>query len=307
MKNLKFSFLFIFCGFLSASAWSNAKVIGNGGNVVVCENLQGQIIKAELLDLFEGKALYNFNYVEDPTPALVQVLKYTDKLSYAGSPVSAINLSADVQNIYANIHMLPSGVGLEPIADSEHFILPKGCRVVQTVNYRDWKKIYVDSDVWNFLSETQKAALLLHEAIYAYYREGNFEFQGEINSVRARYAVASLFSNRSVEAVDHLKDIAGNGYLHCLTEEFPISEFFMYKNSTNKFIAQFRYYFNRVALTRSWLESDDKKIFTGEIKSAFEPGVLMQLNFNTPTTGTIYLNGAGKGPSKFTCASNIKY
>jgi hypothetical protein len=299
---MKISKIYLLIGLLFPSLiFANAKVIGNGGNVVICENAQGQITKAEVLDLFEGHAIYGLNYNEDAIPALAQALKYSDTLSYAGSPVSSKNLSADVRDIYNGLKFLPVGVGLESIPDSGHFIIPKGCRVVQTINYRDWKNIFVDFDVWNVLSETQKAALLLHEAIYAYYREGNFEIDDEMTSSRARLAVATLFSGKKAETTDKISDNKHNSYLRCRST-LPFSDFFYYESLYGYYVAQFRFYFNHPVITRTWIQSNDPKLLTGDLQSLFESGVRLQISFSNEKSGKIYdLNSKDLSSADFSC------
>ena len=287
--------------FLPNILLANAKVVGNGGDVVVCT--AGLVTTLETLDLFEGRAIYNLSYKEDPSPALSQALRYADQISaYLGSPISAKNLSADVRDVYDNLHFLPSGVGLAPVDDIANFVVPKNCQIVQTINYRDWKKLFVDSDIWNALSETQKAALILHEAIYAFYRAGASGFFPETTSVRARHAVAALLSGAAVESVDKPKDLKGDTYLHCSTDDGPVSEFFHYQDTAQNFVTQFRYLADHIALTRTWISSVDPKLSVGDVTSPFEDGVRVQLNFASSTKGEIYYSSMPNiGPKKFTC------
>jgi hypothetical protein len=298
---MKLLFVFTLLITMSAYAVGGGSEVGNGGNVVLCKGNNGSQ-NAELLDLFEGRALYGFQYQEKTTPALNQSLAMTDQISaYLGSPVSAKNLSEDLKDILKSLHFLPKGVGLQPINDSGHFIAPKNCEVVQTINYRGWKDIYVDSDIWSLLSETQKAALLLHEAIYAFYREANMVEGAELTSQRARYAVAALFSGAKVESADKFKDSVKKSHLRCISEA-PYSEFFFYQNGEGKSIAQFRSYFDHAVLTRTWLESTDAKLIGGELISPLEHGVRLQVSFQSATEGTIYdLNARGTSSTKFTC------
>ncbi|MES2803266.1 MAG: hypothetical protein V4654_12290 [Bdellovibrionota bacterium] len=294
-----FTILFVF----SSDLFANAKVIGNGGNVVACKDTGGNIISIETLDLFEGRAVYGLNYKEDYTPALEQALRYSDAISkYLGSPVSAVNLSQDVKDLHANLRFLPPGVGLKPINDIGTIIVPKNCEIVQTINYRDWKKIYVDSDIWNLLSETQKASLLLHEAIYAFYREGFSGVVQEETSARTRFAVASLMSGAVVQPVDELVNPKGKEYLHCRTNA-PVTEFFYYIDQKDQAVVQFRFYADHIVLTRTWMSAaKDSKVITGDLISPLEDDVRMQVSFNTLKSGTIsYLSTQDLSPGKFTC------
>ncbi len=298
MKNL------IFLSVVLVSQISIAQIDrkGNGGNVVVCKDSGGNITSVETLDLYEGRAIYNLSYKEDPTPALQQALRYTDQISkYLGSPVSAKNLSEDVKDLYQNLHFLPKGTGLKPIDDIGNFIIPKSCQIVQTINYREWKKIFVDSDIWNLLSETQKTALLLHEAIYAFYREGFSGVVQETTSVRTRHAVAALMSGARVQSVDKPVNLGGNSYLHCRTEA-PVTEFFYYQDQSNQSVVQFRFFADHIVLTRTWITSMDHKVVTGEFNSPLEDGVRMQVSFEAPTSGSVYyLSNPSLNPGKFTC------
>lgn len=286
----------------SSELFANAKVIGNGGNVVICKDASNKITSAETLDLFEGRAIYNLNYKEHSKSALAQALQYSDSISkYLGSPVSAANLSQDIKDLYKNLHFLPKGVGLAPINDIGNFIIPKNCDIVQTINYRDWKNIFVDSDIWRILSETQKAALLLHEAIYAFYREGFSGVVQEETSVRTRLAVAALISGANVEPVDELVNSKGNTYRHCRTEA-PVTEFFYYQDQSNQSVVQFRFFADHIVLTRTWMASENSKVLTGNLISPFEEGVRLQISFEGSYSGSVYyLSMPNLGPGRFTC------
>jgi hypothetical protein len=167
--------------------------IGNGGQSVICKDTDQKILSSEAFDLFEGRALfgYNVSFLES-TPALELALQLAKKVddSQGGNRAPMETVIGKVNYIAKNMRLLPPGVGLVPIEDSKEFVLPKNCEIVQTINFRENFQIYVDSDIWNVLPETSKAALYLHEAIYWQFREDGLEQ----DSRRTRKAVSFLLS-----------------------------------------------------------------------------------------------------------------
>lgn len=167
--------------------------IGNGGQSVVCHESDRKFTRAEAFDLFEGRALFGFqsifNELVSPVELARQLALQVD-LSQGGNLAPLNTVAGKVDFIVKNMKFLPPGVGLKPTEDSKEFILPKDCDIVQTINFRDSRQIYVDSDVWAKLSNISKAALYLHEAIYWQFREQGLEQ----DSRRTRKAVAFLFS-----------------------------------------------------------------------------------------------------------------
>ena len=43
--------------FYSSFSFANAKVVGNGGEVIACRDLSGKLVSIELLDIFEARIL----------------------------------------------------------------------------------------------------------------------------------------------------------------------------------------------------------------------------------------------------------
>lgn len=190
---------------LSASAMAGDK--GNGGNVIVCKDPTGSVRSAEVLDLYEGRVLYGYFYSESRIPHLIQSRRYAEELT----KIIGIewpfhrNIYSALEGIIKNLKFLPRGTGLKPIDDSNEIVVPKGCEVVQTINYLNDENIYVDSDVWMLLSDTQKTALLLHEAVYSFLRNSFPSLpRVEVNSIRTRKVVAMIISGEKLEPIDDL-------------------------------------------------------------------------------------------------------
>lgn len=178
-------------------AMANAKVVGNGGVVVACRGVSGEIEKVELYDLYEGRALLNVTPVEtgaDYVDAARTKIKTFNSLMFDLDFGGVVLDNLDY--IVKNLSMLPPGVGLKLTEDMASILIPKKCEFAQLINYRNDGKIYVDSDLWNLMTDTGKAAALLHETIYYYLR-----LRTEKDSSRVRKAVAYLFANVPMEKV----------------------------------------------------------------------------------------------------------
>jgi hypothetical protein len=159
---------------------------GNGGSGVVCRNADGSIKSAELLDIYEGKALFGLKYssltgtIEENYKSIIE-----DIYGKVLSPTEYMIFN-HIKNSFV---MLPEGVELEPINDSLPIIIPRGCKIEQVANFYNLKSIYIVSDIYNKLSDLDKLGLLLHEALYFLDRQG-----GVKDSRHTRRAVGHLLS-----------------------------------------------------------------------------------------------------------------
>lgn len=205
-------------------------VDGGGGKSVVCRNEQGTIVSAELLDLYEGAKMYGLNiqksnahYVEQIETALTVI------------PIS----SRGMTEIYAHIvrdkmTLLPLGTDIAPINDSLEIILPRNCQVEQLARFYSDDKILVNGEIWQNLDETSRAALILHEAVYA-----NNRLMGATDSRRSRHIVASLF-DPSTKWTD-AKDGVPHDALTCIAMNGGGLYMWAFKNSSNDWVLQFNY------------------------------------------------------------------
>lgn len=213
---------------LYSFANGSGTILGNGGQSVVCRNDQKEIVSAEALDLFEGRALDNRRvaFPEDRAALELAVELATKIDDSQGGPTGRVaGVAGKVKYVAANMTLLPPGVGLDPIDDSLGFIFPKNCEPVQTINFRENQRIFVDSDVWNLLPETSKAALLLHEAVYWHLRESGVEK----DSRRTRRVVAFMLAGGQLPPRAKFELPAGTEIQHCHSVE--INSFRNYNSS----------------------------------------------------------------------------
>lgn len=161
---------------------------GGGGSGVVCYEKQNseKIVSVELLDIFEGKQLENLNIHDIHDSNYMGILR--NVLKKFDSPYSmAIQLTGERLN--AGFKFLKKGIRLKPIDDSNEIFIPGNCRVEQLVNFQGPARIFVVSDFWDLLPDSQKAALVLHETLWYFERSSGIK-----NSAHARRDVARFFA-----------------------------------------------------------------------------------------------------------------
>jgi hypothetical protein len=194
---------------------------GGGGKGVVCRNEDGSIKSVELLDLWEARMLYDHEIVsskasiDDQIKAGIERLKnvvvypyevhYADRLLKGGDALAdslrrfAIPINSEN---WGNVKRL-RGVTLAPTQDSFEDASPTGCQIEQLVRYKDaglgggTNEALMNQDLVDRMDLTNKAALALHEALYAVLREF-----GETTSLRVRRAVGYAMSGRSFKSLD---------------------------------------------------------------------------------------------------------
>lgn len=161
--------------FTSAFAFTRASTggeVGNGGNVIVCADTAGKVKSVEVLDYYElrlnGGALslnpnlatYQeklfelFNRWREVAPKRME--QYTKWLN---------EFQAE-----AGIH---SGIEIPHIPDTGSIAIPQGCKPISIAFQRaddeifpGTKRYVINKDLWDYMNETQKAGLVLHELIY---------------------------------------------------------------------------------------------------------------------------------------------
>ncbi|MGZ3787128.1 MAG: hypothetical protein ACXVLQ_01325 [Bacteriovorax sp.] len=175
--------------------------VGNGGQGVLCDK------SLELFDIYEGRVLNNNIPLEKEISFHDQALSFANHLSEMTDGDE--DFDQKIRDVLNSLKFLPSGVGLSLTDDVKNFIYPKNCFMVQVLNYKDDGYIYVDIDYWNMFTETQKAAAILHETVYKYFREPDYLLEkpgdGDQDSVRARRLVSHLISGKELAPIHNKK------------------------------------------------------------------------------------------------------
>jgi hypothetical protein len=184
--------------------------IGNGGLVVACTQNDGSLTR-EALDLFEGRALFGYEYPqvgENIDPATL-ARAWARRLDEAQGSIPGVSVTPDdsisqkLEYIMANLRFLPPGFDLELTRDTREFIkIPANCKIEQGVNFRNPKQIYADADIWDRFTPhpLNQAAMFLHEAVYWYLRDHGLEE----DSRRTRKTVSFTIGQGELRVRDEL-------------------------------------------------------------------------------------------------------
>jgi hypothetical protein len=171
--------------------------VGNDGDVVVCRGIDGEVNSIELLDYYEARN--RFGFVPDlGSPQLsyeqkvLHVLRRISKID----PLRASRMQ-DEFDIFQNFTHFWPGVKLVDIPDSLHIAIPHGCEIEQVAiqavpSVPEEKYFTVSKDLWDKMSDDDKAGLVLHEILF----KELINVHKHVNSKLARYFNARISENR---------------------------------------------------------------------------------------------------------------
>lgn len=178
-------FLALVLSILPASAFSNAKIAGNGGDVIACRDGSGGFRSVEIFDYYEARALRGISVSlpagkgpEDIARKALVWLKGSD-------PERLERYQGFVESFLAQT-VFVDGV-LTDIPDSNHLVVPRGCGIEQLVvragvRFPGDRAFVVSRELWNGMDDFQRAGALLHEAFYDEALE-----RGAADSMATRY------------------------------------------------------------------------------------------------------------------------
>ena len=203
-------------------------ISGGGGKGVVCRDAQGAITSVQTLDLFEAKAMYGLNPWTSSDSLEAQIKRALTVIP----ETSRALVSAYASQVKKNLQITPPGTVLTVINDSFETMVPAGCAAEQLANYYNDKLILIAGDLWEKMDDTNRAALIIHEALYATER-----LFGTTDSRRTRNIVGRLFV-ASTSWVDSREGIPTDA-LNCAGVGSPLF-FNAFKNSEDKWTLQFQ-------------------------------------------------------------------
>jgi hypothetical protein len=182
-------------------------VDGGGGKSVVCRDANKAITSAQSLDLYEGKVMWGLNITDSTVPMDTQI---QNALKLIPGSFGAL-VSYYVTSVEKNMKVTPAGTVLKDIDDSFDVLFPSGCSAEQLANYFNDNLILISGDIWPALGETDRAALILHEAVYAANR-----LVGATDSRQSRHIVSTIF-DPSTQWIDAKAQVPPTA-LNCMTE-----------------------------------------------------------------------------------------
>lgn len=179
---------------LSFSALASGEK-GNGGYSVVCRDSEGTILSAEILDIYEGKVLYKRKYPDSSysVDTLLTVAKHKMKEHTS----FAAKLEKEIQLVNSNVIFIPEGNILVPTGDALPVIKRIGCQFEQLANYTDEGELLVSQEIYDHLDNVNKAALILHEAIYSLRRKS----RGDETSQNTRRLTAQILATNGDQTI----------------------------------------------------------------------------------------------------------
>lgn len=248
MKSIILAFSLIF-SFTSLANNQLQAQEGHGASGILChEDTPNAFV--QLLDLYEAPILYGINPTVSDKPYIEQFLSASVKISPQDS--RSPQIENELYQTFAEVNsikrFLPPGNKLDLIDDSLAVVLPIGCRPVQLAIYVNSELLLIDSDYWALLSETGKAALLAHEAIYLYERR-HLDAKDSRNT---RKVVGHLFS--SFNFIPPTEGIPKDAW-SCETDTdddfFTAPElFYVYSDSKGRTIAQFLIFEGKISYSK---------------------------------------------------------
>lgn len=189
-------FKILFFASLVSSALAG-KERGNGGDVIYCENDNGDF-SYEVLDLYESRvSSRGFNvYFPEGEDVVEKTQKVFDQLKTRDIGLFSL-YSKILSSFFENTAFVREN--LVDIPDSGHLFIPDGCSIRQAavnriVKFDNEKTFIFDEKIWEKLSEADKIALVVHEIVYHAAAE-----MGHQNSIISRYLVSWLLSKEFSE------------------------------------------------------------------------------------------------------------
>lgn len=175
--------------------------IGNGGGLWACENTQQQITAGMMVDLFEAQTEFGLTLAPMPMALAQQIAIQKAQILNGVNTVMTDKLNKYLNDVFSKVQFVNAVLVLVDDALFKIEPLPSTCplgqwKYRQFANFTPQGQVLIRNDIWtsSVVTELDKAALLVHEAVYAWMRA---EYS-DTNSVRSRQIVGLLFSNLAV-------------------------------------------------------------------------------------------------------------
>lgn len=172
--------------------------VGNGGGLWACLDSQENVRYGILVDLYEAREQHGLPLINHFSADSYSIVNERKEFAQKYLPARAPTWSAYLDDVYKKMRL--TDAVLTEVDDALYPIspLPVNCpngkwKYLQFANYlQQSQQILIRKDLWQHpnVSTLDKAALIWHEAIYAWLRDSG----GDKDSRRARHIVGLLFS-----------------------------------------------------------------------------------------------------------------
>lgn len=163
---------------------------GNGGQSVICRDVESGEYRVDAFDTFEGTFLFGHDYARSPRHSTALGLALELAARVDAVTASPIRLTERVRRVAAAILASRAHPELPLTRDIAPLYLPRSCELVQTLVFEKDETIKVNKLAWGRLDLLGQAALYLHEAVYWHLRD----VRGEADSRRTRRIVSFLLN-----------------------------------------------------------------------------------------------------------------
>jgi hypothetical protein len=222
---------------------------GSGGKAHVCRPMFWRD-SAELFDFYEGRKQFGISVILNDDPVEVQVAQAIARVGRGRGAEFSKLLQQYADVIFPNKQLVTGESALLAIDDSKHVIGPEeDCEFEQIANYTPNNQILINENIWRILDNTNKAGLIVHEALYKVLR-----MYGATDSTRTRHAVAMAFAQEQTALLfEHIPDNAlfCHSKINTNGSSFPGTAFYAYNDENGNLILEFDYIDGQLMLSRA--------------------------------------------------------
>ena len=180
-------------------AGNGAHVVGNGGDVIYCNESDGSVSK-ELFDYYEWSKLSSFE-VDLPSEgdylSLVNIL--IERLRFYNDDFADLLLKN--LDSFLSEHVMVDSELTDILDTNSPIVIPiSKCKLYQAINQRRPRRLgsprfLVNKKVWNAIDDKNRAGLVLHEIIYKVLIDNTADL-GQVDSAAVRELVWIAASNK---------------------------------------------------------------------------------------------------------------
>jgi hypothetical protein len=171
---------------------------GGNGYALVCRDNNKQIIRAQLLDLFEAGEKYQLSL---PAPMITIAMDYirgvrnTYRLQGRTEALDENNILNDLNEFFVRARFMNHVVAISDLGEVDS--PPQGCAFEPVAYFHDDRGIIdINAQIWAVLDSLNRAALVSHELFYHVDRELN-----DHTSEATRATVAHIYSDSDLATV----------------------------------------------------------------------------------------------------------
>lgn len=197
-----------------------------GGGAFVCRDGAGQIVDAELLDLWESRERRRWDIPYTNEDVALQIETAVSKLKSVDIQFYE-RVVADLRYVQANVEWLPATQDINPPADAMAGYVKPGCPLEGMMLFDgETQRLSIKRERFSkLLNNTNIAAAWVHEAVYKTLREAGISYQ-QADSRNARKLTSCLFARNDCLGIANAPKLPTDKKIHhCVS---PLRDFYAY-------------------------------------------------------------------------------